>query len=162
MLLSSLPATFPSADMMQCKAMIVVFSWQREELLGVAFNRIMRMDPGTGDHIKTWRYNTMKVCCCLVRTRCKTFPFRTRLTAPVTSQPVPKHFPTHISSQSSTLWYTPQHTSQEILSTQHNTWLAHAPPHLYLQWWSQWGMANTGCGEDTVRKNCEEWWWQWK
>ncbi|XP_050737415.1 unc-112-related protein-like isoform X2 [Eriocheir sinensis] len=33
---------------------------KREELLGVAFNRIMRMDPGTGDHIKTWRYNTMK------------------------------------------------------------------------------------------------------
>ncbi|XP_068201311.1 unc-112-related protein-like isoform X1 [Palaemon carinicauda] len=33
---------------------------KREELLGVAFNRIMRMEPGTGDHIKTWRYNTMK------------------------------------------------------------------------------------------------------
>ncbi|XP_071543601.1 unc-112-related protein isoform X3 [Panulirus ornatus] len=33
---------------------------KREELLGVAFNRIMRMDPNTGDHIKTWRYNTMK------------------------------------------------------------------------------------------------------
>lgn len=33
---------------------------KREELLGVAFNRIMRMEPGSGDHIKTWRYNTMK------------------------------------------------------------------------------------------------------
>lgn len=33
---------------------------KREELLGVAFNRIMRMEPGNGDHIKTWRYNTMK------------------------------------------------------------------------------------------------------
>ncbi|XP_076036169.1 fermitin 1 isoform X3 [Oratosquilla oratoria] len=33
---------------------------KHEELLGVAFNRIMRMDPKTGDHIKTWRYNTMK------------------------------------------------------------------------------------------------------
>ncbi|XP_027221538.1 unc-112-related protein isoform X2 [Penaeus vannamei] len=33
---------------------------KREELLGVAFNRIMRMEPNTGDHIKTWRYNTMK------------------------------------------------------------------------------------------------------
>lgn len=33
---------------------------KKEELLGVAFNRIMRMDLNTGDHIKTWRYNTMK------------------------------------------------------------------------------------------------------
>ncbi|XP_030385191.1 unc-112-related protein [Scaptodrosophila lebanonensis] len=33
---------------------------KKEELLGVAHNRIMRMDLGTGDHIKTWRYNTMK------------------------------------------------------------------------------------------------------
>ncbi|XP_037071998.1 unc-112-related protein-like [Pollicipes pollicipes] len=32
---------------------------KREELLGIAFNRLMRMDLG-GDHIKTWRYNTMK------------------------------------------------------------------------------------------------------
>lgn len=39
--------------------------FQREELLGVAFNRIMRMEPNTGDHIKTWRYNTMKVRNCL-------------------------------------------------------------------------------------------------
>ena len=34
---------------------------KKEELLGVAFNRLMRMDISTGDHIKTWRYNTMKV-----------------------------------------------------------------------------------------------------
>ncbi|EDV39580.1 uncharacterized protein Dana_GF10099 [Drosophila ananassae] len=33
---------------------------RKEELLGVAHNRIMRMDLGSGDHIKTWRYNTMK------------------------------------------------------------------------------------------------------
>lgn len=29
-------------------------------LLGVANNRIMQMDIGSGDHVKTWRYNTMK------------------------------------------------------------------------------------------------------
>lgn len=40
----------------------VKFMGQRkEELLGVAFNRLMRMDLTTGDHIKTWRFNTMKV-----------------------------------------------------------------------------------------------------
>ncbi|XP_034481805.1 unc-112-related protein [Drosophila innubila] len=33
---------------------------RKKELLGVAQNRIMRMDLNTGDHIKTWRYNTMK------------------------------------------------------------------------------------------------------
>ena len=41
---------------------VVKFMNQRkEELLGVAFNRLMRMDINTGDHIKTWRFNTMKV-----------------------------------------------------------------------------------------------------
>lgn len=40
---------------------VVKFMGQRkEELLGVAFNRLMRMDISTGDHIKTWRFNTMK------------------------------------------------------------------------------------------------------
>lgn len=34
---------------------------KKEELLGVAHNRIMRMDINTGDHLKTWRYNTVKV-----------------------------------------------------------------------------------------------------
>ena len=34
---------------------------KKEELLGVAHNRIMRMDLNTGDHLKTWRYNTVKV-----------------------------------------------------------------------------------------------------
>lgn len=34
---------------------------KKEELLGVAHNRIMRMDVNNGDHLKTWRYNTMKV-----------------------------------------------------------------------------------------------------
>lgn len=35
---------------------------KKEELLGVAHNRIMRMDISNGDHLKIWRYNTMKVC----------------------------------------------------------------------------------------------------
>lgn len=34
---------------------------KKDELLGIAFNRIMRMSLQTGDHIKTWRYNTIKV-----------------------------------------------------------------------------------------------------
>ncbi|EDW73509.1 uncharacterized protein Dwil_GK17582 [Drosophila willistoni] len=33
---------------------------RREELLGVAHNRIMRMDLHSGDHLKTWRYDSMK------------------------------------------------------------------------------------------------------
>ncbi|KAK8373427.1 hypothetical protein O3P69_016199 [Scylla paramamosain] len=33
---------------------------ERKELLGVAFSRIMRMEAGSGDHIKTWHHNTMK------------------------------------------------------------------------------------------------------
>ncbi|KAH9375437.1 hypothetical protein HPB48_013494 [Haemaphysalis longicornis] len=32
---------------------------KKEELLGVAFNRLMRMELSTGDHLKTWRFNTM-------------------------------------------------------------------------------------------------------
>ena len=39
---------------------------KREELLGVAFNRIMRMSLQNGDHIKTWRFNTIKVCVCFI------------------------------------------------------------------------------------------------
>lgn len=34
---------------------------KKEELLGVAQNRIMKMDLNNGDHLKTWQYNTMKV-----------------------------------------------------------------------------------------------------
>ena len=34
---------------------------KKEELLGVASNKIMRMTLGAGDHIKTWRFSTMKV-----------------------------------------------------------------------------------------------------
>jgi hypothetical protein len=34
---------------------------KKEELLGVAANRVMRMNLQTGDHVKTWRYSTMKV-----------------------------------------------------------------------------------------------------
>lgn len=34
---------------------------KKEELLGVAFNRLMKMDINTGDHLKTWSFNTMKV-----------------------------------------------------------------------------------------------------
>ena len=33
---------------------------EKDELLGVAPNRLMRMDLSTGHHIKTWRLNTMK------------------------------------------------------------------------------------------------------
>lgn len=33
---------------------------KKDELLGVAYNRIMKMDINTGDHQKTWRFNTMK------------------------------------------------------------------------------------------------------
>lgn len=42
---------------------IIRFSGKsKDELLGIANNRLMRMDLHTGDHLKTWRYNTMKVC----------------------------------------------------------------------------------------------------
>ena len=34
---------------------------KKEELIGVAHNRIMRLDLNTGMHIKTWRYNDLKV-----------------------------------------------------------------------------------------------------
>ena len=34
---------------------------KREELLGVASNKIMRLTLNTADHIKTWRFSTMKV-----------------------------------------------------------------------------------------------------
>lgn len=33
---------------------------KKDELLGVASNKVMRMSLQTGDHIKTWRYSTMK------------------------------------------------------------------------------------------------------
>lgn len=33
---------------------------KKEELLGVAHNRIMKLDINTGDNLKTWRYNTLK------------------------------------------------------------------------------------------------------
>ncbi len=34
---------------------------KKDELLGVAANKIMRMTLNAGDHIKTWRFSTMKV-----------------------------------------------------------------------------------------------------
>ena len=34
---------------------------RKEELIGIAFNRIMRMGLINGEHITTWRYNTVKV-----------------------------------------------------------------------------------------------------
>jgi len=34
---------------------------KKEELLGIAFNRLMRMSLQFGDHLKTWRFNTIKV-----------------------------------------------------------------------------------------------------
>lgn len=36
----------------------------KDELLGIANNRLMRMELHSGDHLKTWRYNTMKVSVC--------------------------------------------------------------------------------------------------
>ncbi|XP_033736193.1 LOW QUALITY PROTEIN: fermitin family homolog 2-like [Pecten maximus] len=33
---------------------------KKEELLGVAYNRIIRMDLSSGDSLKSWRYNTLK------------------------------------------------------------------------------------------------------
>lgn len=39
---------------------------KKDELIGVAHNRIMKMDINTGDHLKTWRYNTMKVYIALI------------------------------------------------------------------------------------------------
>lgn len=33
---------------------------RKDELLGVSSSRVMRMNLATGDHIKTWRYSTMK------------------------------------------------------------------------------------------------------
>lgn len=33
---------------------------KKEELMGIASNRIIRMDLNTGDSLKTWRYNTMQ------------------------------------------------------------------------------------------------------
>ena len=35
---------------------------KKDELLGVASNKIMRMSLNNGDHLKTWRFSTMKVC----------------------------------------------------------------------------------------------------
>ena len=34
---------------------------KKDELLGVASNKVMRLSLNTGDHIKTWRFSTMKV-----------------------------------------------------------------------------------------------------
>lgn len=33
---------------------------KREELIGITYNRLIRMDAGTGDAIKTWRFSNMK------------------------------------------------------------------------------------------------------
>jgi len=33
---------------------------RREELVGIAFNRLMKMSLPGGDHLTTWRYNTVK------------------------------------------------------------------------------------------------------
>lgn len=32
---------------------------KKEELIGVGFNRLMKLDINTGDHLKTWRFDTM-------------------------------------------------------------------------------------------------------
>ncbi|KAF6216758.1 hypothetical protein GE061_001107 [Apolygus lucorum] len=40
---------------------VVKFNDQKkEDLLGVSYNRLMRMDISSGDHLKTWRYSNMK------------------------------------------------------------------------------------------------------
>lgn len=33
---------------------------KKDELLGISYNRMMRMLIGSGDHVTTWRYNTIK------------------------------------------------------------------------------------------------------
>ncbi|KAK5648422.1 hypothetical protein RI129_003314 [Pyrocoelia pectoralis] len=33
---------------------------KKDDLIGVAHNRLMKMDINNGDHLKTWRFNTMK------------------------------------------------------------------------------------------------------
>lgn len=33
---------------------------KREELIGITYNRLIRMDASTGDAIKTWRFSNMK------------------------------------------------------------------------------------------------------
>lgn len=33
---------------------------KKEELIGIAYNRLIRMDASTGDAIKTWRFSNMK------------------------------------------------------------------------------------------------------
>ena len=37
---------------------LIFFSFQ--EILGIAFNRIMRIDPTSREALKTWRYSVMK------------------------------------------------------------------------------------------------------
>lgn len=33
---------------------------KKEELIGIAYNRLIRMDASTGDAVKTWRFSNMK------------------------------------------------------------------------------------------------------
>lgn len=33
---------------------------KKDELIGITYNRLIRMDAGTGDAIKTWRFSNMK------------------------------------------------------------------------------------------------------
>ena len=33
---------------------------KKEELIGIAYNRLIRMDASTGDAMKTWRFSNMK------------------------------------------------------------------------------------------------------
>ncbi|KAI1237467.1 hypothetical protein IHE44_0013541 [Lamprotornis superbus] len=33
---------------------------KKDELIGIAYNRLIRMDAGTGDAVKTWRFSNMK------------------------------------------------------------------------------------------------------
>jgi len=35
---------------------------KKDEILGVASNRLLRMDLHSGVHLQTWRYSSVKVC----------------------------------------------------------------------------------------------------
>ena len=48
---------------------------RREELLGIAFNRVMRMGIINGEHLTTWRYNTVKVILQLIITSLEYFNY---------------------------------------------------------------------------------------
>ncbi|NP_001408898.1 unc-112-related protein-like [Bombyx mandarina] len=48
------------ADYGQTLFVVRFMGHKKDEIIGIANNRIMRLDPHTGDHIKTWRFSNMK------------------------------------------------------------------------------------------------------